>query len=195
MTDRRDEAGFTVVEIAITMVISMCVMASLLGLLTSQTNADKRVQDTTNSQEAIRLAYVELVRDLRAAEPVLATPAPAAQQVAMDQPAQNGGTARRLEWVLESTPTGTALDRYELDPAGVRAPQLSYRLPGAVAGTQLFTFFGGAGTTPIADASTIPSCATRVHVVVAARTDGVGAPLKWETDIDLRNSRRPRFCK
>jgi len=192
MRARHDESGFTVVEVMITTAISLCVMATMLGMLTSQTNAAQRVQNTAASQEDVRLAYVELVRDLRAAEPVLADPAPTAQSVALDQQ-PSGAPARRVRWVLETSGSGTALDRYELDRNGVQAPQLSYRLAGAVAGAQVFTFLSQRGVM-LTDPNDISTCATRVHVLVQARTNGTGAPLRWETDIDLRNTRLPTWC-
>ena len=184
----RDEAGFTVVELMITVMISMIVMSSLLGLLSSQTKAEKRVHDVANSQEAIRLAYVELTSDLRSADPLVAA---TASSVEVELRALDG-TARRLRWSVEPDAAGALqLVRTEIATDGTETA--SYRLPG-VASADVFTFFK-AGTTPIeVPAGDEPRCAKRASVVLLATAEGEGAPLRLESDVDLRNARVSVLC-
>jgi Tfp pilus assembly protein PilW len=180
---RRDESGFTVIELVITAMISMVVMASLLGMLSSQTTAEKRVHDVANSQEAIRLAYVELTSDLRGADPLLSATASSVELELRDL----AGTVRRLRWAV----TGGELVRTELGSGGTQT--VSYRLPG-VASDAVFSWFK-AGTTPV----TVPAgdearCAKRARVVLLATAEGDGAPLRLESDVDLRNARVTGLC-
>lgn len=183
-----DEAGFTVVELMITVMISMIVMSSLLGLLSSQTKAEKRVHDVANSQEAIRLAYVELTSDLRSADPLVAA---TASSVEVELRALDG-TVRRLRWSVEADVAG-ALELVRTEIATDGTETASYRLPG-VASTDVFRFFK-AGTTPVeVPAGDEPRCAKRAAVVLLATAEGEGAPLRLESDVDLRNTKVSALC-
>jgi type II secretory pathway pseudopilin PulG len=188
-TARRDEGGFSVVELAITLLISMTVMASLLGMLTSQTSAEKRVQEVADSQEAIRLAYVELTSDLRSADPIVSG---TASSVEVDLQPVSGGAVRHVRWSVENgTLGGRELVRTELGSGGSNA--VSYRLPG-LATDQVFTFYK-AGTTPVTvPTADVRACAKRVHVVLLATAEGKGAPLRLESDVDLRNASVSASC-
>lgn len=184
----RDEGGFTVVELMITVMISMIVMSSLLGLLTSQTNAEKRVHDVANSQEAIRLAYVELTSDLRSADPLVAASASSAELELRDL----GGAPRRLRWSVQADGAG-ALELVRTEVADDGTETQSYRLPG-VASSELFAWFK-AGATPVTvPAGDEPRCAKRVQVVLLATAEGEGAPLRLESDVDLRNAKASVLC-
>jgi type II secretory pathway pseudopilin PulG len=183
-----DEAGFTVVELMITVMISMIVMSSLLGLLTSQTKAERRVHAVANSQEAIRLAYVELTRDLRSADPLVAA---SASSVEVELRALDG-PVRRLRWSVEPDAAG-ALELVRTEIATDGTESASYRLPG-IASSDVFTFFK-AGTTPIeVRAGDEPRCAKRSSVVLLATAEGEGAPLRLESDVDLRNAKVSALC-
>ena len=185
---RAEESGFTVVELVITVMISMVVMASLLGMLSSQTTAERRVNDVANSQEAIRLAYVELTTDLRNADPILD-----GSSSMVDLELRDGsGTARRVRWeVLVNSVGERELVRSEIPTSG--APTVSYRLAG-VASPDVFTFFK-AGLTPVTVvAADIRTCAKRAQVVLLATAEGEGAPLRLESDVDLRNARVSAAC-
>src|SRR5688572_14502626 len=50
--------------------IAMSVMASILGILVSQSNAEKRVSSFADNQEVLRQAIVLMQRDIRSAEPL-----------------------------------------------------------------------------------------------------------------------------
>jgi Tfp pilus assembly protein PilW len=182
------EAGFTIVEILITVVISMGVLASLLSMLTSQSTAERRVQDVANSQESIRLAYVELTRDLRAADPLVAATDTSVELLHHD----SAGVARRLRWAIETSSPGAALVRREVAADGTTA--VSYRLVGLASATSLFRFDkAGPVFAPIA-AAEAPQCAKRVGVDLRATAAGDGAPLQLSSDVDLRNVRVSALC-
>lgn len=184
LTRREDTSeGFTVVELVITVMISMVVMASLLGMLSSQTTAERRVNDVANSQEAIRLAYVELTTDLRSADPILAGDS-SSVEVELRDPA---GTARRVRWEV----VGSELVRSEIPTSG--SPTVSYRLAG-VASPDVFEFFkAGPAAVPLV-AADVPACAKRARVVLLATAEGEGAPLRLQSDVDLRNARVSTVC-
>ena len=183
-----DESGFKVVELVITVMTSMVVMASLLGMLSSQTTAERRVNDVANSQEAIRLAYVELTTDLRSADPIISATSSSVELQLRDL----SGTARRILWEVAVNTVGEReLVRREIPTSG--APTVSYRLAG-VASSDVFTFFK-AGLTPVTVvAADIPACAKRAQVVLLATAEGEGAPLRLESDVDLRNARVSAAC-
>jgi Tfp pilus assembly protein PilW len=185
----RDDDGFTLVELAISVMISMIVMASLLGLLTSQTTAEHRVQQVADSQEAIRQAYVELTGDLRSADPLVSA---TASSVELEHRDLSGTTVRRLRWSVQTAADGSrTLVRTELGNGGTQ--DVSYRLAG-VADSAVFTFYK-AGTTPVTVAAGDEArCAKRVRVVLRATAEGRGAPLRLESDVDLRNTPVSVLC-
>jgi Tfp pilus assembly protein PilW len=184
----RDESGFTVVELAITLMISMIVMASILGMLHSQTQAERRVADVADSQEAIRLAYVELTSDLRSADPVLEADGTSVRLQLRDA----AGAVRTVRWSVDATAAGgLELVRHEVAANGTES--VSYRLAGVASGP-VFTWFK-AGTTPVTVAAAdVRTCAKRAQVVLRATAVGRGAPLVLESDVDLRNAAVTSLC-
>ena len=188
---RGDESGFTVVELVITAMISMVVMASLLGMLSSQTSAERRVHDVANSQEAIRLAYVELTSDLRGADPLVSGTS-SSVEVDLRDPA---GVARRVRWevvpAVGGAGAGFELIRTELPTSGT--PSVSYRLAG-VAVADVFTFLKAGLSPDVVASGDEARCAKRVRVVLLATAEGDGAPLRLESDVDLRNARASVLC-
>jgi Tfp pilus assembly protein PilW len=183
-----NDAGFTVVELVITVMISMVVMASLLGMLSSQTTAEQRVHDVADSQEAVRLAYVELTSDVRSADPLVAATATSIEVQLRDA----AGTARTVRW-SEETPVTGGLELVRREVATNGTTTVSYRLTGVAAGT-LFTYFK-AGLTPVAvPTGDESSCAKRVQISLRATPEGRGAPLLLQSDVDLRNARVSVGC-
>lgn len=187
------ESGFTVVELAITMAISMIVMGSILGILDSQTRAERRVSTFADNQEVIRQAVVAMQRDIRSSEPLAELPGSATQYALRID-------LSVFEDILDPNPVSIRwrvdiaakeLVRETLDATGA-VTGVTHRLTGVTNnfGSPLFTFYDAVQlpydltlTTP----KTISDCTVRIRTrLVAAPTAGP-APAVLISDTQLRN--------
>ena len=185
---RPDDAGYTVVELSITMLIAAILTTSILGYLVSQSNAERRIQAVSANQQSLRLALVEISRDIRAADPLMPLSSAADYQTTVQVTLKDVATEvdRIVRWRVDGT-TST-LYREELDADGTVTGR-SFSLPG-VAGTQAFWYYRGDGTGYLldgTDSASIASCAIRVHVALTAAPDPGPAAQTAEADIELRN--------
>ncbi|HUP85947.1 MAG TPA: hypothetical protein VM143_09805 [Acidimicrobiales bacterium] len=191
-----DEAGFTVIELSVTMAIAMTVMASLLGILVSQTNAEKRLSSFADNQEILRQAMVSLQRDIRSAEPLerldpvngQAQPASAyALQIKLNVYTNISLPAVPIRWVVDTTKQ--ELRRELLDGSGA----ITYRVPGVVNsyGAVLFEFYKAESDTPYNlatdDPQDIAHCSVRIRVNLLAAPNRGPQPVLLSSDAQLRN--------
>ena len=196
----RDEQGFTVVEVMIAMVLSMLASASIMGVLVSQNNAEKRATDFTVNQEEARQALVYLQRDLRSAEPIVGVTQVAdyAYQVDLDvYDAIDAEIPVKVSWKLE-TATNT-LHRYVINADGTKTS--TYSIRGVVNDDviqPLFRYYndkniGTEGSydilsqTAAPEVGTVAYCTVRVKIDLRAAPNGSPAPVRLESDVMLRN--------
>lgn len=184
----RDEAGFTLVELSIVMMISTIVMVSIVGMLTSSSKAERTVSALASSQEQVRLAVVEIEQDLRSAEPLIALPNATDYPKRMEivHLAFNDDAVTRFRWRLD--PTKEELVREVLDNNG-NVTATTYRLTGVTNNT-VFRYFNAQGTELTADnatSETIARCTMRVRVLIDAAAEKGGIPLDNWSDVQLRN--------
>lgn len=185
---RRDESGFTVVELAITLLISGIVTASLFGMLDSQTRAERRMTALANNQELVRQALVTMQRDFRSAEPLI----PLAD--AMKYPSEvellhldfDTDAAERFRWRVDTTTS--ELVRETLSDTGV-VTATTHRLAG-VTSSNLFRYFssnGGELVPGVATSATIATCTIRMRIDLSAAPEVGPAAIASTSDVDLRN--------
>ncbi|HEX2851535.1 MAG TPA: type II secretion system protein [Acidimicrobiales bacterium] len=191
-----DEAGFTLVELSITMMLAAIISVSILGVLFSQTNVEKRMQRLSDDQIALRDALIEIGRDVRSADPLLSLPDITAYKTQIRVTIKDVGsdTTRNVQWRLD-TATAT-LVREELDGSG-NVTGTSYRVAGVVATQPIFTYYRSIGTAytldPLVETpNTVSLCAVKVHVRLEAAPTSGPAPIAVESDIQLRN-RVPQY--
>lgn len=187
--DLSRESGFTLVELLVTMMILGIVSASLVGVLVSQTNVEKRVQAHIANQEEVRLAMVEMQRDIRSSEPLV-------------ELAVAGDYAHKLElkildlddhvqyvrWKYDSV--ANELRREELDATTKAITGTSYRLRGVEdpANSRVFRYFNAAGDLlDTAGPKTIASCTIRVEISLVAGPHNGPNPYVIKSDAELRN--------
>lgn len=187
MTRARGEAGFMLTDIAVTMMILSIVAAALVGVLQSQTNAEKHVQSAVANQEQVRLAVVEMQRDIRSSEPL----------VELDNAEDYKTTLRLLIVDLDNTQTrlqwrfdalNGELVREDLDSTGT-ATGVTYRLRGVtVPGGRLFRYWNSNGIElDTASSKEIANCTIRVQVSLMAAPESGPNPFEVRSDADLRN--------
>jgi type II secretory pathway pseudopilin PulG len=118
---RRDESGFTLVEIMVVSLVMTVIGAALLGLLTSMTANERAQSARAENGRAIRLAMADVLRDVRAADPL--TGGDAARVELTIAPAQ------RVRWEL----AGGRLSRSLLDGTGAVITRASPRSTSPIA--------------------------------------------------------------
>jgi hypothetical protein len=189
----RDEAGMTVAEMMVVVLILGIVVATLFSVLQS-VMANERVQQAkVNNQERVRFVLGQLTRDLRSANPLLspATTAAGATGVEMAMGASTG-TQTYVRWTL----SGTTLTRVVSATAGGTATTSKVMLTNvrnASRGITLFRYYRSStvemaltGASAVA-AGDIGNCTIRVRVAVASDSDPGPAPFLEETDAEIRN--------
>lgn len=202
MTARRRgnaENGFTVVELTIASVVLAIVVASMVGLLDSQTRADKRIQALVNSQEDVRLALTAVSRDIRAADPMIAQATLDDYRDQIDMTLYDpSGASRHVRWKLD--PSAQVLTRATIATDGTSST--TYRVPrvrndASTTAQPLFSYYDGANNNLLGlnsapgQSSTLPGdmvrCTSRVHVRIVADTNPGPQPFTDEADVELRN--------
>lgn len=183
------DSGFTVVELAITMGIAMLVMASMLGILVSQSKAERRMSTFADNQELLRQAVVLMQRDIRSAEPLEPLPAASdyALQIRLDVYEDIAQASVPIRWVLDTT-TGE-LRREILDTGSV-----THRVSGVTnsyaLGAHLFEFFRAENTQfdlAVDDPDDIAHCTVRIRINLRAAPNRGPSAVLLTSDAQLRN--------
>ena len=172
MSERREEAGFTLVEVMVVAVIMAVIGAALFGLLASMTGNERAQEARANNGQAVRLALADITRDLRGADPVGPPPdaVAAAQQVDVTLlPVTPGGEAQYVRWQV----SGDRLLRAVLDGPGGSPSTTRVVLTGVLNETQgvpLLRYVGTGGDelpTDVTPADVV-NCARSVRVTILA---------------------------
>lgn len=187
--------GFTLTEVAVTGLIMMTVMGALFGVLESGSKVERRTQAMINSQEDVRFAMGEVLRDLRAADPLLPLADVSDYPSSVELQYGDAGAATVVRWALEAT-TGT-LTRVRLTQPGGTATATTYRLPSVrnadgASPTTLFRYYNSEGTELTAASATgadFANCTIRVSITIKADTspDRGIQPFILTSDAELRN--------
>ncbi len=191
----RGTEGFTLVEVAVTAVIMMIVLGALFGVLDSGTKAEGRTQALIQSQEDVRFAMAEILRDVRAADPVLPLGSVPSYASTVELRHGDAATPVFLRWRLD--PLTSTIVRETLSGPGGSPTATTYRLErvrngDAGALVTLFRYYNSAGTeltTANATAADLANCTIRVRVTVKADTDPAPGlqPFSLTSDAELRN--------
>jgi prepilin-type N-terminal cleavage/methylation domain-containing protein len=186
--ERRSESGFTLVELTVVMMLLSVVSVSILGMLVSQSNAEKRLNRAANNQEVLRQALIEVARDIRSSDPIgwQANVADFATQLPMRIRDVRSENDRSIRWRLNTATS--ELVREELDAQG-NVTGTSYRVAGMVNQT-IFTYYradGSAYALSGLDAGAVDRCTVRIHVALTGAPQSGPAPSTVETDVQIRN--------
>lgn len=187
--------GFTLVEVAVTGLIMMTVLGALFGVLESGTKVERRTQALINSQEDVRFAMGEVLRDLRAADPLLPLAGVSSYPSSVELQYGEAAAPTVVRWALDAA-TAT-LTRVKLTGPGGTPTATTYRLPSvrnadAANPITLFRYYNSEGTelTPAnATGADFANCSIRVSITIKADTSpdpGMQA-FTLTSDAELRN--------
>lgn len=194
---RDDDSGFTVVELAITMMMAAIVSVAITGVLISQSNAERDVSRFTVNLEEARQAMVEMQRDLRSAEPLVGIGTTEELKYKLD--------LRMYETITSQTPyhvrwradtVSDELLREELDVNG-NVTATTYRIRGVINDDPtepLFRYYpageeaapydlAAPGLTP----GDVAYCAVRVRIDLRANPHDGRKPVRLISEVQLRN--------
>lgn len=188
-----DEAGMTVTELMVVVLILGVVLTTLFGVLQSVMDNERVQQAKVNNQERVRFVLGQLTRDLRSANPLLspATTAAGATGVEMAM-GPLAGPQTYVRWTL----SGTSLTRVVSATAGgtpTTSKVMLTNVRNASRGITLFRYYRSSvaemaltGTSAVAPGD-IGNCTIRVKIAVASDSDPGPAPFLEETDAEIRN--------
>lgn len=182
--------GFTLVELAVVLAITMVVLAVFVSMLTPLGNAATEATANADNQQAVRYAADRITSDLRSANPLdpyasSLPPSTYTTQVQMQLGAQ-GSAQSTVNWVYD--PASHTLDRQVLSGPG--GTVLSSVTALTSVSQAVFSYYSPTGTDLVAavpaDSADVALCAVRVEVVLTAQpnangpafTDTVGATLR-----------------
>ena len=193
---RNDEAGFTLVEVLIAMMLTALTAASIFGILVTQSNTERRTTDLTVNLEEIRQALVYLQRDLRSAEPIVGITDVTQYAYRVDLDVYDDITStvpQQVSWRIDTA--SDELRRDVLHANGIATT--TYRLKGVKnhelgTGAELFRYFNEKGEefkvlTEFLTPHQVAYCTVRVRVDLRASPNGSPAPARIESDVMLRN--------
>lgn len=189
----RDEAGMTVTELMVVVLILGLVLTTLFSVLQS-VMANERVQQAkVNNQERVRFVLGQMTRDLRSANPLLSPETAAAGATGVEMAmGPSAGPQTYVRWTL----SGTTLTRVVSATAGGTATTSKVMLTNvrnASRGITLFRYYRSSvaemaltGLSAVAPGD-IGNCTIRVKIAVASDSDPGPAPFLEETDAEIRN--------
>lgn len=197
----RDEAGFTVTEVAITSAVLIAVLAMFLNTLTSLTKSEDRAQRLVANEQNVRFELDQMAREIRAANPMLpllaATSASAySRQVQMVLVSETG-VEQVVRWTYDTT--RMIMVRQVMSSAAATATVLNEsfflnRVRNNDTGIPVFRYYDQAGTDLVADALADggnlhdpANCAVRVHIELQSDSQPGPLPFTVTQDVHIRN--------
>lgn len=193
---RRDDAGFTALEMLVTVSMLSLVIGVLFMTLWAVLRNERQQQARATNQEVVRLTLIEVGQDLRAADPLIQQDTVTDyERVAEVQFVDAAGADRVVRWRHEIADDGVGQLVHEvLDEPGGSVLSTRTLLHGLVdndeAGTPVFRYYDESGnqlTSATATAEDVANCAIRVTVTVTNVEDDAAAAFSSEIDVHLRN--------
>ena len=168
------DAGFTVLELSVALLLAAIVIASAGDSLISLSNADNRTNSTVQEEQAASQVLAQVERDIRSATTISFPSGSSPSQEVQLAVANADGTTTNVLWVYNST-AGTF--SREVQAQGAFSPS-GYSISNVSNGsTPVFTYSDFSATAiPTTSTSTIAECATAVSIQidVSSATHGVG---------------------
>jgi type II secretory pathway pseudopilin PulG len=198
---RRDDSGFTLVELTIAMSLLMLVLGALFSTLESLTQTEARAQHMVSNEQNVRFEIDQMAREIRAANPLVPL---LSAQTATDYDNQielvlgpTGGTQTVVRWSYDTAKE--QITREVMSDTGSNATVLSQswflvRVRNVETSTPLFTYYGQNGedlvAQTLANGGSLhdpANCAVRVHISVSADSEPGPMPFTETQDVEIRN--------
>jgi prepilin-type N-terminal cleavage/methylation domain-containing protein len=198
---RQDEQGFTIIELMISTAILLIVLAMVFSVLVSLTRSEDRAQRLVSNEQNVRFELDQIVREVRAANPIVpllnaATAATYNNQIELLL-GPSGGTQTVVRWTYD--PVTEKMARQVMSGTGAAATIVSQsffltRVRNAETGKPVFTYFGQhnqdlvqqalANGGNIHDAA---NCAVQVGIEITSDSNPGPVPFTETQSVEIRN--------
>lgn len=186
---RSEEDGFTLVELMITLLVLSLVMAGALTYFHGLLRNDRYQEALVNNQETVRLAMIEIARDLRNANPLYPLDTLVAYETRADLATGAEGAQTYVRWEL----VDRTLYRHELDDSFnvVSTRRVLEGVDNVDIAEPLFEFYDEEqnliSSLATALAADVANCAIRVDITIHAADDPVGSVFTESSSAEIRN--------
>ena len=199
--DRRDEDGFTIIEVMMATMILLLVLGMFFNTLVSLTASESRAQKLVSNEQNVRFELDQLSREIRAANPLVpllnaATAADYSNQIEIVL-GPTGGTQTVVRWTYNTTTKQLARQLMSNTSATATVLSQSFflvRVRNADTGTPVFTYYGhhneDLDAQALANGGNLhdpANCAIRVHILLTSDSNPGPVPFSETQDVELRN--------
>ncbi len=201
--DARDDQGFTIIEVMITVSILLLVLAMLFSSLVSLTRSEDRAQRLVSNEQNVRFELDQLAREIRAANPLVplltaSTAAAYNNQIEMVL-GPTGGTQTVVRWTYDTV--NEQMVRQLMSGTSVGATVLAQsfylaRVRNVETGIPVFEFFGQHNEDLVAQSLATgdplhihdaANCAIRIHIDLTSDSNPGPLPFTLTQDVEVRN--------
>jgi prepilin-type N-terminal cleavage/methylation domain-containing protein len=202
--EHRDEQGFTIIEVMMSTVLLLIVLAMTFSVLVSLTHSEDRAQRLVSNEQNVRFELDQLSREIRAANPLVpllnATTASAYDNQIEMVLGPTGGTQTVVRWTYDTT--AKQMVRQQMSDTSSTATVLGQsfflaRVRNIESATPVFTYYGQQGENLVAQslaAGDTPgrrhdaaNCAVRVHIELISDSNPGPLPFTQTQDVEVRN--------
>lgn len=188
-----DDAGFTVVEVTVVLMIMMLVLSAFYGLLNTLTKHERRTQALVGNEQAVRFFINELAREIRSSNPMQTQAVTNADAYTNSIELALGPSASAQTYVRWSyDETAQVITRSILTgPGGTAVTQTAKldRVRNVETGTPFLQYYNQHGQDLVAlgIADDVANCAIRVKITVTSDSNPGPTPFTEIVDAELRN--------
>jgi prepilin-type N-terminal cleavage/methylation domain-containing protein len=199
--ERRDEQGFTIIEVMIATAILLIILAMTFQVLVSLTNSENRAQHLVSNEQNVRFELDQLAREVRASNqlvPLLnATTASTYNNQIEMLLGPTGGAQQVIRWTYDTVAERIA--RQVMSDTSSSATILSQsffltRVRNVESNTPLFTYYGQSNQNLVAQTlanngnkNDAANCAVRVAIQIISDSNPGPVPFTETQDVELRN--------
>ena len=201
LASRKDDQGFTIIEVMVATAILLIVLGMVFTTLVSLTRTEDRANRLVSNEQNVRFELDQLAREVRAANPLVpllnATAASDYDNQIEMVLGPTGGSQKVVRWTYDTT--NEEMVRQVMSDTSATATVVSQsffltRVRNVENGTPVFTYYGQHGTDLVAQSLTnggnlhdAANCAVRVHIVLSSDSNPGPVPFTETQDVEVRN--------
>jgi type II secretory pathway pseudopilin PulG len=191
--DEGDDAGFTVVELTVVVMIMMLVLTAFYGLLDTLTKHEHRTQALVGNEQAVRFFINELAREIRSSNPMQTQATTDANTYTNSIELALGSSDSAQQYVRWTYDEATQTISREIltGPGGTATIQTAKldRVRNNETGAPFLKYYNQHAQDLVAlgNADDVANCAIRVTITVTSDSNPGPTPFTEIVDAELRN--------
>jgi len=201
LASRKDEEGFTIIEVMVATAILLIVLGMVFSTLVSLTRTEDRANRLVSNEQNVRFELDQLAREIRASNPLVpllnaTTASDYGNQIEMVL-GPTGGSQTVVRWTYDTT--SEQMVRQVMTGTSATATVVSQsffltRVRNVETGTPVFRYYAQDGTDLVAQSLTnggnlhdAANCAVRVHIELSSDSNPGPVPFTETQDVEIRN--------